>query len=912
MSTKKHLGFKSIAKSITAGLWMFLASKSVSATETDAIGRVDMAEGEVFVIRNGEKIALGKDDPILQGDTILTGADGSVGVTFIDDTVFSLGADGEMTIDEMVYDADKQEGKFAANMVTGVFSFISGEISKTDPDGMSINTPVGTIGIRGTKVAGVAAAEGTENSVSLLPETSKDGQTIIGEVVLTNASGSVVLNQVGATVQLSSSNQVPPTPVVLSTQQIQQSYGKTLTTLSSTVLAKATNDAVAAEQEVVEKEQVAEEAKVAAEEAQKVAEETGDKEAIAEAEKLAEVAEEAIAEVEVAKEVVEEIKEVVEIAKQEFEVQKEAFKEFVADEKPEDKLQEQEKPEDAEKGDDAEEQPNEEGREPEEDVQQDAVAPEGPPIEDEGEEMLEGEPEVLEGDGEPEVLEGEKPPEKALLLEEAPPENVKPQEQEVVEDAPAEVIAEEKPQEQVVEAAAEPVLEQPKPQVMEAPQKPIYIAPIVVAAQPMMYQEVVEEVKFIPRAAPPKVQEVSEKVSETVEEETIRPNLLNVGDTGDTISSTLNVGYYSVSNGIGVTKQVNAIETAGHTAIKMTTLSATELTTVDMLWVINPSNGGYANEFTNAYDDLEYAVKTNGLVMIMHDRAVGSAENVLFGEEPANIVRGWHSSKAIEVIDHTTVLAEGPGGILTDNSLDNGSSSSHGYTYIDTLPESDSLALLTNAYSNEAVDFAYKYGEGAVIYSTIPLDFYLSSSLVPDMKNIYAPNMIQFGASLLLDGYKTLQGTNNADIVVGTANDDVLEGRDGNDTLFGLFGDDILNGGAGADILNGGSGRDVYIFNSLSDSPAGFGDTIKDFNGTNDKIDISNITTTFNLVSSFTGNTSTHEVVYNASTKLMQMDANGDRAADMEVTLENYTGSFDEGTYSSSVSGVWSLESGGY
>jgi Ca2+-binding RTX toxin-like protein len=296
----------------------------------------------------------------------------------------------------------------------------------------------------------------------------------------------------------------------------------------------------------------------------------------------------------------------------------------------------------------------------------------------------------------------------------------------------------------------------------------------------------------------------------------------------------------------------------------------------------------------------------------MHDRAVGSAENVLFGEEPANIVRGWHSSKAIEVIDHTTVLAEGPGGILTDNSLDNGSSSSHGYTYIDTLPESDSLALLTNAYSNEAVDFAYKYGEGAVIYSTIPLDFYLSSSLVPDMKNIYAPNMIQFGASLLLDGYKTLQGTNNADIVVGTANDDVLEGRDGNDTLFGLFGDDILNGGAGADILYGGSGDDVYIFNSLSDSPAGFGDTIKDFNGTNDKIDISNITTTFNLVSSFTGNTSTHEVVYNASTKLMQMDANGDRAADMEVTLENYTGSFDEGTYSSSVSGVWSLESGGY
>ena len=923
MSTRKHSEFKSIAKSITAGLWMFLASKSVSATEIDAIGRVDMVEGEVFVIRNGEKIALGKDDPILQGDTILTGTDGSVGVTFIDDTVFSLGADGEMTIDEMVYDADKQEGKFAANMVTGVFSFISGEIAKIDPDGMSINTPVGTIGIRGTKVAGVAAAEGTENSVSLLPETGRDGQTIIGEVVLTNASGSVVLNQVGATVQLSSSNQVPPTPVVLSTQQIQQSYGKTLTTLSSTVLAKATNDAVAAEQEVVEKEQVAEEAKVAAEEAQKVAEETGDKEAIAEAEKLAEVAEEAIAEVEVAKEVVEEIKEVVEIAKQEFEVQKEAFKEFVADEKPEEQPQEQEKPEDAEKGDDAEQQPNEEGREPEEDAPQDVVAPEGP-IEGEGEEQLEGEPEVLEGDGEPEVIEGEKPPEKPLLLEEAPPENVKPQEQEVVEDAPAEVIAEEKPPEQVVEAAPEqiakaapePVLEQPKPQVMEAPQKPIYIAPIVVAAQPIMYQEVVEEVKFIPRAAPLKVQEVSEIAEtvseETVEEETveeIRPNLLNVGGTGDTIDSTMNIGYYSMTNGQGVNKQIAPIEEAGHNAVKMTTLSETELASVDILWAINPSNSSYGNEFTNAVDRIKERVD-DGMVLVIHDRQVGNAENILFGEEPAEIIRGFSNGRKIDVIDETTVIGEGPGGFLTDNSIDNGNYSNHGYTKKDTLPD-DSLALLNTSNEDQIVDFAYKYGEGAVVYSSIPLDFYLGGYL-PNFKDIYAPNVLQFAASLITDGYSTIQGTNSSEIIAGTANDDVLEGRDGNDTLFGLFGDDILNGGAGADILNGGSGRDVYIFKSLSDSPAGFGDTIKDFNDTNDKIDISNITTTFNLVSSFTGNTSTHEVVYNASTKLLQMDADGDRAADMELTLENYTGSFEEGAYSSSVSDVWSLEIGVY
>jgi trehalose utilization protein len=919
LSTRdKRLGLKSIAKSLTAGLWMFMASKVVSAAETDAIGRVDTIEGSVHVIRDGEKIALSKDDPILQGDTIITGEDGSVGVTFIDGTVFSLGEDGEMTIDEMIYNKDSQEGKFAANMVKGVFSFISGEIAKTDPEGMMLNTPVGVIGIRGTKIAGVAAAEGNENTISLLPEMGRDGKPIIGELVMTNSSGSVVLNQVGATVQLTSATQAPPPPVVLSKQDIQKSYGKTLTTLSSTVVVKATNDAKAAEQEVANKEQVAEEAKEAAEEAKKIAEETGDKEAIAEAEKLAEVAAEKVQEVEVAKEVVEDIKEVVEIAKQEFEVQKEAFKEFVVDEKPaEEKPQDQEKPADAEEGDDAD-APNEEGGE-EGDAPQD-VAPEGP-IEGEGEELLEeGEPELLEG-------EGEKPPDE-VMLEEGPPEGEKPPEEVVVEEAPVEVIEEGKPEqvvevleakpEQVVEVAPEPVIEQPKP-IMEAP-KPIPIAPIVPdivfvapAPEPIMVvhnvvehyvepvveivynePEIIERPKFMAMARPAYIEVVEEVVEEEVEEETVepQPNLLGVGGTGDTINAALSIGYYSMSNGQGLSKQVAPIEDAGHTAVKMTTLSETELASVDILWAINPSNGSYGSEYTNAVDRIKERVD-EGMILVIHDRQVGNAENILFGEEPADIVRKFTNSQAIDVVDENTVVGEGPGGLLTDSSIDGGNSSNHGYTKKDTLPN-DSLALLSTSDGDEIVDFAYKYGQGAVIYSSIPLDYYLGGAM-PNFKDIYAPNILQFAASLVTDGYSTIQGTNNNDIVAGTANNDTLEGLDGNDTLFGLYGDDTLYGGAGADTLKGGSGSDVYIYKSLSDSPAGVGDTITDYDETNDKIDISNITTTFNIVPSFTGNTNTHEVVYNTNTKLLQMDADGDKAADMEVTLENYSGTFDYG-----------------
>ena len=69
----------------------------------------------------------------------------------------------------------------------------SGKIAETSPDAMVLTTPVATIGIRGTTVAGFAAAEGEENTISLLSDA--DGE--VGEIVVSNAAGFVVINQAG-------------------------------------------------------------------------------------------------------------------------------------------------------------------------------------------------------------------------------------------------------------------------------------------------------------------------------------------------------------------------------------------------------------------------------------------------------------------------------------------------------------------------------------------------------------------------------------------------------------------------------------------------------------------------------------------------------------------------------------------
>ena len=93
------------------------------------------------------------------------------------------------------------------------------------------------------------------------------------------------------------------------------------------------------------------------------------------------------------------------------------------------------------------------------------------------------------------------------------------------------------------------------------------------------------------------------------------------------------------------------------------------------------------------------------------------------------------------------------------------------------------------------------------------------------------------------------------DSIIANAADNTLDGGAGNDSLSGSFGDDILIGGLGDDeliggygddTLTGGSGEDTFVLDAI------FGDdTITDFDGSSDMIDMSaivgaNVTTAAN------------------------------------------------------------------
>ena len=90
-------------------------------------------------------------DNVVVDEQIDTNADGLVQILLADGTTFTVGPNSSLTIDRFVYDPAANTAQVTASVSKGVFRFIGGRTSKTE-DGVQINTPVGTVGIRGAVV----------------------------------------------------------------------------------------------------------------------------------------------------------------------------------------------------------------------------------------------------------------------------------------------------------------------------------------------------------------------------------------------------------------------------------------------------------------------------------------------------------------------------------------------------------------------------------------------------------------------------------------------------------------------------------------------------------------------------------------------------------------------------------------
>ena len=107
-------------------------------------------------------------DLVYQGDVVRTGADGRVSINFADGTSFNLSNNANMALDEFVYDPNGKSNSTLFNLTKGTFTFVAGNIAKTG--NMKIDTPVATMGIRGTTPHVEISDGGTVKFSTLLEE----------------------------------------------------------------------------------------------------------------------------------------------------------------------------------------------------------------------------------------------------------------------------------------------------------------------------------------------------------------------------------------------------------------------------------------------------------------------------------------------------------------------------------------------------------------------------------------------------------------------------------------------------------------------------------------------------------------------------------------------------------------------
>jgi hypothetical protein len=135
------------------GLILALCAAVPAAADTTEIGQIKTLKGDVYIFRGGERLVASAGDLLHQADVLETGADGSVGITFIDSSRFSAGPDTRLELTQFRFNPTTQDGNFTMDMKRGTVSVVSGQIAKQAPDAMKIVTPTTILGFRGTRVA---------------------------------------------------------------------------------------------------------------------------------------------------------------------------------------------------------------------------------------------------------------------------------------------------------------------------------------------------------------------------------------------------------------------------------------------------------------------------------------------------------------------------------------------------------------------------------------------------------------------------------------------------------------------------------------------------------------------------------------------------------------------------------------
>ena len=388
--------------------------------------------------------------------------------------------------------------------------------------------------------------------------------------------------------------------------------------------------------------------------------------------------------------------------------------------------------------------------------------------------------------------------------------------------------------------------------------------------------------------------------NDTGDDVTIHENVLDFEDVhssndGGEIAYKLDIGYYQMDLGYGdATNQGRIIRQTGHNYHSLADVGASSLQGKDIVYVHNGNNSGFGAEWRSgtgqasdsSASDPNSAIWSwvdDGGILLIQDRHVTNANAMLLGESATitrSVLNGTNDDTDFRTELNDTLLYNGAAGTLTNNTLDGGNHTDHGYITNLGTGEVGIGHRGTNNPTPRGEDyynaFAYKYGSGLVYYDTYPMDLWdgygvsntysASSTLTSGGAQTYNENLIQWAASLYYDGASQINGT------------------DGSETILGTMGDDVIFGGFGGDTLWGGDGADTFVYTNTNQTQPSQPDHIQDFDSSEDSIDISAITSGASVSRTLTNNTQ------------FKLDTDNNGTYEMEFNLVGYTGTADDVT----------------
>jgi len=131
-------------------LLSFPVRPALAAGESPA-GSVKSVGGEAQVLRTGAApLALKRGDRVFEKDVLTTGKGGSLGLVMRDNSTLALGSESRLVVERFLFEPEKGALGQVLRLSRGSMAAVTGEIVKLNPAVAKVDTPVYSVGIRGT------------------------------------------------------------------------------------------------------------------------------------------------------------------------------------------------------------------------------------------------------------------------------------------------------------------------------------------------------------------------------------------------------------------------------------------------------------------------------------------------------------------------------------------------------------------------------------------------------------------------------------------------------------------------------------------------------------------------------------------------------------------------------------------